>query len=122
MNTSSIVGVHGNFGQANYSTAKGALIGLTRTLALEGKKYNIIANCLVPTAGTQMTATVWPEEMLKAFSPNYVAPAVGFLVSEANTDTGGLYAVSAGHVSKFRWQRSYGYAVSLPVSTFWDLG
>lgn len=49
----------GNFGQANYSTAKSAIIGFTRTLAIEGKKYNILANVLAPSAGTAMTQTIW---------------------------------------------------------------
>lgn len=44
---------------AQYSTAKAAIIGLTRTLALEGKKYNILANVIAPSAGTAMTSTVW---------------------------------------------------------------
>jgi len=58
VNTCSTVGLHGNFGQANYSTAKAAILGFTKTLAIEGKKYNILANTIVPNAGTSMTATV----------------------------------------------------------------
>jgi len=49
----------GNFGQANYSTAKAAIIGFTRTIAIEGTKYNILANVLAPSAGTAMTQTIW---------------------------------------------------------------
>ncbi|BGP42398.1 hypothetical protein JCM10450v2_006492 [Rhodotorula kratochvilovae] len=108
--TASSVGVHGNFGQANYSTAKSAIIGLTRTLAIEGKKYGIQANVLVPNAGTSMTATVWPEEMVKAFAPDFVAPVVCYLGSEACDATMGLYEVSGGWCASLRWQRSYGYA------------
>lgn len=44
--------------QANYSTAKSAILGLTKTLAIEGKKYNILANCIAPNAGTAMTRTI----------------------------------------------------------------
>ncbi|GAA5886830.1 hypothetical protein JCM16303_005721 [Sporobolomyces ruberrimus] len=108
--TASAVGVHGNFGQANYSTAKSAIIGFTRTLAIEGKKYGIFANILVPNAGTAMTRTIWPEEMVQAFSPDYVAPVVGYLGSEACETTMGLYEVSAGWCASLRWQRSNGYA------------
>ena len=42
-----------------YSTAKAGIIGLTRTLAVEGQKYNIIANTIAPSAGTAMTMTIW---------------------------------------------------------------
>jgi len=49
----------GNFGQANYSTAKAAIMGFTRTIAIEGMKYNIFANVLAPSAGTAMTQTIW---------------------------------------------------------------
>jgi NAD(P)-dependent dehydrogenase (short-subunit alcohol dehydrogenase family) len=49
----------GNFGQANYSTAKAAIIGFTKAIAIEGKKYNILANVLAPSAGTAMTQTIW---------------------------------------------------------------
>lgn len=49
----------GNFGQANYSTAKAAIMGFTRAIAIEGLKYDILANVLAPSAGTAMTQTIW---------------------------------------------------------------
>lgn len=55
------------------------------------------------------------RRMVKAFSPDFVAPVVGYLGSEANQDTMGLYEVSAGWVASIRWQRTAGHAVS---STF----
>lgn len=110
VNTCSSVGMHGNFGQANYSTAKGAILGLTKALSIEGKKYGILANTLVPNAGTSMTATIWPEEMVRAFAPGFVAPVVGYLTSEANDTTNGIYEVSGGWAAAYRWQRSFGYA------------
>ena len=48
--------------------------------------------------------------MVQAFSPAYVAPIVGYLTSEANETTQGLYEVSGGWCAALRWQRSYGYA------------
>ncbi|KAG0145961.1 hypothetical protein CROQUDRAFT_671457 [Cronartium quercuum f. sp. fusiforme G11] len=111
VNTTSAVGLYGNFGQANYSTAKAAILGFSKTLAIEGKKYNIFCNTIAPNAGTSMTATVWPEEMVRAFKPEYVAPLVGYLTSEANENTTGqLYEVSAGWCAAVRWQRTYGHA------------
>jgi NAD(P)-dependent dehydrogenase (short-subunit alcohol dehydrogenase family) len=64
--------VDGTIGQANYSTAKAAISGLTRTLAIEGAKANIKTNCLAPRAGTAMTMTVWPKEMIEAMSVSLI--------------------------------------------------
>jgi multifunctional beta-oxidation protein len=64
----------GTIGQANYSTAKAAISGLTRTLAIEGAKANIKTNCLAPRAGTAMTMTVWPKEMIEAMSVGWIIP------------------------------------------------
>lgn len=113
VNTTSAVGIYGNFGQANYSTAKGGILGLTQTLAIEGQKNNILCNTIAPNAGTAMTSTIWPQEMVDAFKPDFIAPAVGYLASEANTEhTKLLWEVSGGWIAAVRWQRTGGHAFS----------
>lgn len=85
--TTSSTGLGGNFGQANYGAAKAGVLGLARTLRLEGAKHDIRVNCIAPTAGTRMTADIFPEEAYKAFEPEGVVPAALFLVSrDAPTD------------------------------------
>jgi NAD(P)-dependent dehydrogenase (short-subunit alcohol dehydrogenase family) len=81
--TASSSGLFGNFGQANYGAAKMGLAGLTKTLHLEGAKYNIRVNTLVPVAGTRMTEDLgMPEAFFKALAPENVVPMALFLVSE----------------------------------------
>lgn len=80
--TASSTGLYGNFGQANYGAAKLGLAGLTKTLYLEGAKYNIRVNTLAPVAGTRMTEDILPPEAFKAFDPVNVVPAALYLVSE----------------------------------------
>jgi NAD(P)-dependent dehydrogenase (short-subunit alcohol dehydrogenase family) len=80
--TASSTGLYGNFGQANYGAAKLGLAGLTKTLNLEGSKYNIRVNTIAPVAGTRMTEDLFPPEAFKAFAPENVVPAALFLVSE----------------------------------------
>lgn len=115
INTASAVGLYGNFGQANYSSAKSGIIGLSNTLALEGAKKNIIVNTIAPNAGTRMTATVMPPDMVEALKPDYVAPLVAFLAHESNSSTGGVFEVGSGWVSRVRWQRTGGYGFPINV-------
>jgi NAD(P)-dependent dehydrogenase (short-subunit alcohol dehydrogenase family) len=80
--TGSSTGLYGNFGQANYGAAKMGVVGLAKTLHLEGAKYGIRVNVIAPTAATRMTQDIFPPEMLSAFAPENVVPAALFLVSE----------------------------------------
>jgi NAD(P)-dependent dehydrogenase (short-subunit alcohol dehydrogenase family) len=80
--TTSSAGLYGNFGQANYSAAKMALVGLMNTLALEGAKNNIRVNCLAPTAATQMLEGLLPAEQLALLKPETVSPGLLALVAE----------------------------------------
>jgi len=80
--TTSSTGLYGNFGQANYGAAKLGLVGLMKTLALEGAKYNVKVNTVAPVAATRMTEDVIPAEMLAQMGPETVVPAAVFLVSE----------------------------------------
>lgn len=80
--TTSSSGLYGNFGQSNYGAAKMALVGLMQTLSLEGAKHDIRVNCLAPTAATQMTAGLMPEDVLRALQPEAVVPAMLVLASQ----------------------------------------
>jgi 3-hydroxyacyl-CoA dehydrogenase/3a,7a,12a-trihydroxy-5b-cholest-24-enoyl-CoA hydratase len=106
--TSSAAGIYGNFGQSNYSAAKMALIGLGQTLALEGKKYNILSNTIAPIADSRLTATVLPDDIRKKLKPEYVSPLVGYLCSEQCEETGCLFEVGAGSFFHLKWYRSQG--------------
>ena len=101
--TTSSSGLYGNFGQANYGAAKMALVGLMQTLAIEGMKHDIRVNCLAPTAATRMTESLFPPDMLAAFGPEAVVPAMLVLAGqEAPTRTtlcAGAGGFEAAHVT-----------------------
>lgn len=80
--TTSAAGLYGNFGQANYATAKMALVGLMNALHQEGIKSNIRVNAIAPIAATRMTEELLPANMLAAIQPECVTPGVLYLCSE----------------------------------------
>ena len=106
--TASTSGIYGNFGQANYGMAKLGLYGLTRTLAIEGRKHGILVNAIAPTGGTRMTEGLIPPQVFEQLKPELVSPLVVYLGSEQCQDSGGLYEVGGGWVGKVRWERSLG--------------
>ncbi len=111
--TASAAGIYGNFGQANYSMAKLGLVGLSNTLALEGKKKGVFVNTIAPIAGSRLTETVLPKELIDALKPEYVSPLVAWLCHESCTETGGLFELGGGFFSKLRWERSRGATMRL---------
>uniref|UniRef100_A0A674N504 Hydroxysteroid (17-beta) dehydrogenase 4 n=1 Tax=Takifugu rubripes TaxID=31033 RepID=A0A674N504_TAKRU len=106
--TTSAAGIYGNFGQSNYSAAKLGLLGLANTLAIEGSKHNIYCNTIAPVAGSRLTETVMPPDLVASLKPEYVAPLVLWLCHEQCQENGGLFEVGAGWVGKLRWERSQG--------------
>jgi len=108
----SAAGLYGNFGQANYSAAKLGIVGLSSTLAIEGKKNNIKCNTIAPLAASRMTEGIMPPAMLKALKPEFVSPFVQYLSHESCAESGSIYELGAGWISKVRFQRSKGVAIS----------
>ena len=95
---------------------------------MEGGRSNIVVNTIAPNAGTAMTATVMPPEMVEALKPDYVAPLVAYLAHENNKESGSIFEVGSGWIAKVRWQRSggVGFPVNeslLPehISSMWEL-
>src|ERR1700742_4569979 len=93
--TTSSTGLYGNFGQTNYGAAKLSLVGFMNTLKLEGAKDDIKVNSICPVAGTRMTENLMPPNILEMLKPEYVTPAVVYLVSE-DAPTGMIMTAAAG--------------------------
>ena len=105
--STSSIGADGNIGQSNYAASKAGIVGLTRTLALEGARGNVLVNCVSPGATeTQMFAGV-PEKVVQFMlsriplrrlaNPDEIASVHTFLASEdASYITGQNIAVDGG--------------------------
>jgi 3-oxoacyl-[acyl-carrier protein] reductase len=107
VNISSIVGVHGNWGQTNYAASKAGIIGFTKSLARELGSRNVRANVVAPGYVRTQLTDVLPEEATAAMlqntplgrlgDPEDVAGAVRFLCSdEASFITGEVLLVDGG--------------------------
>ena len=105
--TTSSTGLYGNFGQANYGAAKLSLVGLMKTLAIEGERDNIKVNAISPIAATRMTEDVMPPPLLEKLKPEYVSPGVVYLASEEGP-TGTILTAGAGVFSVARLYETEG--------------
>lgn len=106
INISSFVGQSGNFGQANYSAAKGGVIAFTKTMALEMAKYDITVNAIAPGfIETEMLEQI-PDKIREKLTarvpmrrfglPEEVAKAVAFLATDGDYITGQQLNVNGG--------------------------
>lgn len=100
LNTTSNVGLLGNFGQSAYGAAKAGLVGLTRVLAIEGSKYGINVNALAPVARTAQSQELW-HDVGDKLDPSLVAPVAAWLLHESCTVTGEVYSAVGGRVARF---------------------
>jgi len=109
--TSSVAGLFGNFGQANYSAAKLGLVGLSNTLALEGARAGIHSNVIVPMAASRLTKDILPPDMLESLGPEHIAPVVAWMCHEQCTDTGLIIEAMGGWAGRHQNWRGKGAAL-----------
>ncbi|MET0657079.1 MAG: SDR family NAD(P)-dependent oxidoreductase [Steroidobacteraceae bacterium] len=104
VNTTSIAALYGSSGQSEYATAKGAIHGLTRTLALEGAAHGIHVNAVAPAAVTRLVEVVmpkdWTDRARTTMAAERVAPLVAWLAHESCPSNGSLFQGLCGRVAE----------------------
>lgn len=111
INTSSVSGLLGNFGQGNYAAAKAGIYGFTRTAAQEFAKFKVTVNALAPVALTRMTEdlALMKGASAEQFGPQHIAPLAAFLASDLADDvTGRVFGVGAGRIFEYKMEQSNG--------------
>lgn len=107
--TTSVAGLYGNFGQANYGSSKLGIVGLMSVFKEEGKKYNICANTIAPLADSRLGKGILSPEILERIKPEYVSAAVLFLCSDRCTDSGYIVSAGGGYFSRVQIVEGQGY-------------
>lgn len=97
--TSSIGGLYGNHGVANYAAAKAGLIGFGNVVALEGAAARVKCNVIVPAAVTRMAEGI-DTSGYPPMEPELAAPAVGWLAHESCSVTGEVLIALAGRIAR----------------------
>ncbi len=116
INTTSITGILGNFGQANYGSAKAGIIGFTRIAAIELEKYGINVNAIAPAAVTRMISPIVSEKMV----PECISPLVLFLASEKGRDiTGKVFGIHGSKI--FEYKVSYTEGIEKEDHNLWTI-
>ncbi len=111
VNTTSLSGLLGNFGQANYSAAKAGIYGLTRTSSMELAKIGITVNAIAPVALTRMTEDIpMVQGAGDGLAPERVTPMVLFLASEhAKEINGRIFGCQGGRFFEYKMAQNDGW-------------
>ena len=118
--STSTAGLYGNHGQAAYAASKAALLGLMRSLAIEGQSRGLLINALSPYAVTPLTRAWFPEQQIKYFAPESVAPLAAFLLSEQCTLTGKCIIAGAGAARMAQVQETKSLSLDAELSVVAD--
>lgn len=110
--TSSGAGLWGNYGQANYTSAKLGVCGLMQVVKIEGLKHNIKANTIAPVAASRLLGSIMTDEMMRALDPAYVSAIACYLVSENCPSNGGIFAAGGGRYARAAMIESPGVDLS----------
>ena len=113
VNTTSVSGMMGNFGQSNYAAAKAGIYGLTRTMSIELQKHRITVNALAPIAKTRLTEDLPMFQGVETMTAEHISPAALFLASDLCGDR-------TGHVLAVAGARLYAFKVIETPGTFKD--
>ncbi|MCP5092268.1 MAG: SDR family NAD(P)-dependent oxidoreductase, partial [Gammaproteobacteria bacterium] len=116
--STSSAGLFGDFGLPAYSTSKAALIGLMRSLSLEGAPKNVQINAIAPYAATQMTKAHLPDELASGLDPAEVATVVAWLAN--STVSGEVLIAGGGRVARARMKTSAAVPVPEMASDDWQ--
>ena len=109
VNTTSVSGMMGNFGQTNYSAAKAGIYGITRTVAIELQKHRITVNAIAPVAKTRLTEDLPMFQGMDSLTPDHIAPAALYLASDLCGDkTGHVLAVAGSQMYVYKVVQSPG--------------
>jgi NAD(P)-dependent dehydrogenase (short-subunit alcohol dehydrogenase family) len=115
-------GVFGLPNNTSYATAKGGVIGLTRSLTLAGAGHGIKVNLIAPAAMTRMAGAAEDADVdASPMSPDLVAPMVAFLAHETCPVSGEIYAAGAGRFARIFIASTEGYVHPGPEPTVEDV-
>jgi NAD(P)-dependent dehydrogenase (short-subunit alcohol dehydrogenase family) len=107
---SSAAGPGDEMGRAHEAMVRMGLHGLCQTLALEGRRHNILANTLAPVANNPGATGTTPAPLRHEPQPEPISALVLKLCHDSHDQGGGLYEAAEGRISALRWQRSRGHS------------
>lgn len=123
INTSSVSGLMGNIGQANYAAAKAGVFGFTRTLAKELERYKITCNAIAPVALTRLTSdlALMAGANDDLIGPQHITPPVLFLASDlAASISGVVVGVQGGKIFEYRMMTNDGVTKDVAKGEMWS--